>query len=608
MRVVALVTAVLLAAGSAVGLSYVECSSGFQNNPALEGGRTELEFADIDNDGNVDILCIGDHGSPYINTQEHGVMVWFGNGQGNWSVFQYGDFGYGGIAIGDVNGDGKWDIGYGMHHNYASGDLGDQLMEVALGDGTGQMWTAWDDSLAQEGQNWGMFATDFADIDNDGDLDVGAISFGADDGIHVYLNLGNGAWRRSFGFAGGNSQMEFYFRDVNRDGNADMIASHGTGTVWLGDGTGNFAPANTGLPSSSYGMGGVSVGDVDNDGGCDVALVTETDNVQVYVWNEYSFAWEDFSGSLPSSDSFYSTQLCDMNADGFVDLLGLRRGYVQVWTGDGAGNWTPAAQIPLARPNGYSAFRAGADFDHNGYPDLAMVTREGTWPSDHNVAHALKESSDTDSLRIFPVFPRGREKLMDGSVQFIDWWCAAPGAESTRVKLELSAAGRSGPWELVADSLQNAGRHQWLVPDSIVSGDCYIRYTAYGPGGSVEAMTPYAFVIGDTVLGVAESHRPQAARRTLEASIVRGVLVLGAVDSRRQTAYRAQLLDVSGRKALELHTGANDVSKLSPGVYFVATSPPLSSPPEGERVGVRGRQASGVMRDALRVTKVVLQR
>jgi hypothetical protein len=29
------------------------------------------------------------------------------------------------------------------------------------------------------------------------------------------------------------------------------------------------------------------------------------------------------------------------------------------------------------------------------------------------------------------------------------------------------------------------------------------------------------------------------------------------------------LLDISGREMLDLHSGANDVSRLSPGVYFV---------------------------------------
>jgi hypothetical protein len=49
------------------------------------------------------------------------------------------------------------------------------------------------------------------------------------------------------------------------------------------------------------------------------------------------------------------------------------------------------------------------------------------------------------------------------------------------------------------------------------------------------------------------------------------------------------LLDVSGRKVLELLPGANDVRALAPGVYFV-------------------RQASSVMRDASGVTKVIITR
>lgn len=138
-------------------LEYTESSSGLET-PAMESGRTELEMADVNQDGHIDILSIGDHGSPYINADEHGIMVWFGNGQGTWNFFGNGDFGYGGIAIGDINNDGHMDVGYGMHHNYSSSDFGDSIMEAALGDGTGQNWTPWDDGISTGG-DWGMFNT-----------------------------------------------------------------------------------------------------------------------------------------------------------------------------------------------------------------------------------------------------------------------------------------------------------------------------------------------------------------------------------------------------------------------------------------------------------------
>jgi hypothetical protein len=36
---------------------------------------------------------------------------------------------------------------------------------------------------------------------------------------------------------------------------------------------------------------------------------------------------------------------------------------------------------------------------------------------------------------------------------------------------------------------------------------------------------------------------------------------------------RGELLDISGRKVLDLRPGENDVSRLAPGVYFVVQKP-----------------------------------
>ena len=76
-------------------------------------------------------------------------------------------------------------------------------------------------------------------------------------------------------------------------------------------------------------------------------------------------------------------------------------------------------------------------------------------------------------------------------------------------------------------------------------------------------------------------------------SIVRGVLLLPG-DRGRETGDRAALLDAGGRKVADLRHGANDVGHLAAGIYFVVTPSPLSSPPEGERVGVRRHPAPTV--------------
>jgi hypothetical protein len=347
--------------------------------------------------------------------------------------------------------------------------------------------------------------------------------------------------------------------------------------VYFGDGSGGFTPGNSGLPGNR--LTGISPGDVDNDGGCDVAFTNSSGGVEVWVFDDSTQSWQSRSGSLPGSGDYEATQLCDMNADGLVDLCALGAGQTRVWLGDGAGNWAEAAVVETPAPGYYVALRTGADFDHNGRPDIALVAEEGSWPNEQNVAHAFRETSAVREPGVFPVFPRGHEKFVDGSTQFIDWWSAAPAAESTRVKLELSTSGRTGPWQPIADTLPNAGRYQWFIPEGIVSGDCYIRYTVHGPGWSAEATTPRAFVIGDTVLGVS-GPRPGWTRPAMLAgpTVVRGVLVLPAsgpsapLRAGSERTACGVLLDAAGRKVADLRTGANDVSGVPPGVYFVTTN------------------------------------
>jgi YVTN family beta-propeller protein len=76
--------------------------------------------------------------------------------------------------------------------------------------------------------------------------------------------------------------------------------------------------------------------------------------------------------------------------------------------------------------------------------------------------------------------------------------------------------------------------------------------------------------------GVEENVDPQATSLRLEPTIIRGVLFLprdglgtrsGLSDN--PVMSRAILLDVSGRRVMDLKPGANDVRALAPGVYFV---------------------------------------
>jgi hypothetical protein len=68
-----------------------------------------------------------------------------------------------------------------------------------------------------------------------------------------------------------------------------------------------------------------------------------------------------------------------------------------------------------------------------------------------------------------------------------------------------------------------------------------------------------------------EEQPPTARNVQPIATIVRGVLLFEARGERREA--RAELLDISGRRVLDLLPGANDVSRVPPGVYFVRIEP-----------------------------------
>jgi len=481
---------------SNIKLTYELCTNGL-GFPEFEGGRTEFEFADINGDGHVDLLSIGDHGSPYINTDQHGIMVWFGDGTGNWTVHQEGNFGYGGIAVGDVNNDGFMDVGYSMHHNYSGVDLGDQLIEVALGDGTGMNWTAWDDGLATNGEEWGMFGTDFADINYDGYLDLGSVSFGASSGVHVYINQTDGSWTQSFGFTGGNSTMIFEFGEINRDGWVDFAVTQQYGTAYFGTGpNGQFELNDTNLPGTgSMGRFGVSLGDVDLDGGDDLGLINSDGGVEVWRWNDDNTQWENFSGGLPVNGDYEATQLFDMNVDGFMDICAFGDGQFTLWLGDGSGNWTMDAEFQTSTSGGnFKAFRVGGDVDHNGFPDIAIVAETGTWPSYQNHLYCYKESSDANSLSITAVEPFGFETYTSVAVISIQWLSAVPGNEASTVDLEISFNGLSGPWSIIAEEIPNNGYYQFQLP-WILSSECYIRYTVSTATETAQSITPNPFTI-----------------------------------------------------------------------------------------------------------------
>jgi YVTN family beta-propeller protein len=119
-------------------------------------------------------------------------------------------------------------------------------------------------------------------------------------------------------------------------------------------------------------------------------------------------------------------------------------------------------------------------------------------------------------------------------------------------------------------------------PNALVINQARQRVYATNSGGSSVA------VVSESAPGPGIEEVAAPGVRKRQPTVVRGVLFLPETSSNKLQAA-GWLLDVSGRKALALRPGPNDIRHLAPGVYFV-------------------REASGVKREASSVTKVVVTR
>ncbi|WOO40940.1 FG-GAP-like repeat-containing protein [Rubellicoccus peritrichatus] len=120
----------------------------------------------------------------------------------------------GGVAVGDVNGDGKPDLylvsGPGENKLYLQGEpfeFEDVTAQAGVGGG--------DDT-------WGTGAA-MVDIDNDGDLDIYVANY--DSPNQLYLNEGDGKFREAaseYGLDISDASLMAYFADYDKDGDLDV--------------------------------------------------------------------------------------------------------------------------------------------------------------------------------------------------------------------------------------------------------------------------------------------------------------------------------------------------------------------------------------------------
>ena len=195
---------------------------------------------------------------------------------------------------------------------------------------------------------------------------------------------------------------------------------------------------------------------------------------------------------------------------------------------------------------------------------------QGEGPGTNNPIVAQKVPIDS-MIELGPYYgrlkePNGGESLHTGDT-FDIRWIAAPRTFDHGVLSLSTDGGNTFPTVLKASIPPTETMALWdSIPQACCSL-CRVKFEAKDSlGATVFSDVSYRnFKIDSVFTGVAENRLEPGTAKPVP-TIVRGVLCL---PRSLDPSIPRSFLDISGRKVLDLRSGANDVRALAPGVYFV---------------------------------------
>ncbi|MFI5371085.1 MAG: FG-GAP-like repeat-containing protein [Candidatus Eisenbacteria bacterium] len=267
------------------------------------------------------------------------------------------------VTFVDLNGDGKLDMISGLANGSVS---------VRLGDGAGSYGStttypvpAWVQGMA------------VGDVNGDGRLDVAATyTSGLVWGVSVLLGDGAGGFGPATNFATGHSPQGIAIVDLNGDGKPDLVvANRGDNTVsaLFGNGSGGFVPTTTVAAGNS--PSGLAAGDLNGDGIPDLA-VANVNGIGIGVFFGDGHGGLSPMSFLATADNPWSVAITDLNGDGKPDLVAACSGLastVSVLIGNGSGGFAPHVEYPAAA--GCWGIAVG-DLNGDGNVDAATVNQD----------------------------------------------------------------------------------------------------------------------------------------------------------------------------------------------------------------------------------------
>lgn len=359
----------------------------------------ELFLSDTNGDGKADLVR--------ITTAPQELRTFLGKGDGTFAepsilaASLVGTSSAPDCAVGDVNGDGKWDLL--IDRGYSSGPV------LFLGKGDGTFAAPIDAGDSQVGYEFAL-----GDINGDGKLDLlsgknsAAFYLGKGDGtfgprqvfssrsftnpmlvdlngdkradlvggstLDVVLNT-NGTFLDPQSIASGSKPAAVRLGDVNGDGKADMVVLNydkASVQVALGDGSGRFGVARS--FTTGTGPSAVAIAEISGDGKADLVISNfDSNNVSLLLGNgDGSFATpRNFAVGNGPSD----VVVADVNGDGKLDVAtsNYDSDNVSVLVNNGGGSFAAAKSYVAQK---FPMTIASGDLNGDGKADLVVGNSE----------------------------------------------------------------------------------------------------------------------------------------------------------------------------------------------------------------------------------------